>query len=178
MVAAGGDGTVNAVAIVVRHGARRVPLGSRTISGRRHSARRRAGGNQRGNGARRGCREVNEEHFLNNSSPGHLSRGVRMREEEQRHGQGKWAALAHGGLAPRRAAAHSAAGGERKVVTAALSPGNNLRRSRGRGSRLALDARTPRRARVRSTPAYCSSPRALRPDHLQSERPRCSACRL
>jgi diacylglycerol kinase family enzyme len=39
--------------------------------------------------------EVNDRIFLNNSSLGTYPEVVRMREEEQRHGQGKWAALVH-----------------------------------------------------------------------------------
>ena len=89
--------------------------------------------------------EVNDRIFLNNSSLGTYPEVVRMREEEQRHGQGKWAALVHAWVSALR---HDAQlhirlreGGE-EAVTPLLFVGNNRYEIVGLkvGSRLALDA--------------------------------------
>jgi diacylglycerol kinase family enzyme len=89
--------------------------------------------------------EVNGRIFLNNSSLGTYPEVVRMREEEQRQGQGKWAALVHAWISALR---HDAQlhirlreGGE-EAVTPLLFVGNNRYEIVGLkvGSRPALDA--------------------------------------
>ena len=89
--------------------------------------------------------EVNDRIFLNNSSLGTYPEVVRMREEEQRHGQSKWAALVHAWVSALR---HDAQlhirlrEGEEEAVTPLLFVGNNRYEIVGLkvGSRLALDA--------------------------------------
>jgi diacylglycerol kinase family enzyme len=89
--------------------------------------------------------EVNGRIFLNNSSLGTYPEVVRLREEEQRQGQGKWAAAAHAWISALRRDAQlhirSREAGE-EVVTPLLFVGNNSYEIVGRkvGSRAALDA--------------------------------------
>ena len=104
--------------------------------------------------------EVNDRIFLNNSSLGTYPEVVRMREEEQRHGQGKWAALVHAWIAALR---HDAQlhirlrEGERKWSPRCFSWATTATRSsagrsaRARRSTLAISSSAPRRARVRSS---------------------------
>ena len=152
VVAAGGDGTVNAVATkLVGTG---TALGVLPLGSLNHFSRdagipldvEQAVTNVfTGRVTAVDVAEVNDRIFLNNSSLGTYPEVVRMREEEQRHGQGKWAALVHAWISALR---HDAQlhirlreGGE-EVVTPLLFVGNNRYEIAGLkvGSRLALDA--------------------------------------
>ena len=107
--------------------------------------------------------QVNDRIFLNNSSLGSYPEVIRIREVEQRRGQGKWAAAAHAWISVLRRDAQlhirSREAGE-EVVTPLLFVGNNTYEIVGRrvGSRSALDA-----GRL----WVCTAPRARRSELLR-----------
>jgi diacylglycerol kinase family enzyme len=152
VVAGGGDGTVNAVATkLVGTGTALgvLPLGSLNHfskdAGIPQDVEQAVSTIFTGRVTAVDVGEVNDRIFMNNSSLGTYPEVVRMRQEEQRHGQGKWAALVHAWISALR---HDAQlhirlreGGE-EVVTPLLFVGNNRYEIVGRkvGSRSALDA--------------------------------------
>jgi diacylglycerol kinase family enzyme len=152
VVAGGGDGTVNAVATkLVGTGTALgvLPLGSLNHfskdAGIPQDVEQAVSTVFTGRVTAVDVGEVNGRIFLNNSSLGTYPEVVRMREEEQRQGQGKWAALAHAWISALR---HDAQlhirlreRGE-EAVTPLLFVGNNRYEIVGLkvGSRSALDS--------------------------------------
>ncbi len=152
VIAGGGDGTVNAVATKLLGTGTALgvlPLGSLNHfskdAGIPQDVEQAVSNVFVGHVSHVDVGEVNGRIFLNNSSLGSYPEVVRMREEEQRQGQGKWAAFAHASISVlRRDPQLHIRLRERgeEAVTPLLFVSNNRYEIVGLrvGSRLALDA--------------------------------------